>query len=176
VSQAELAAKVAERLSKKQAAGASPNLYPNKQMRERDTKAKQLHGRLVLQSFVDRATGQRKPFWGRVHFVSEQRRPRYFDIHFEDGDIYDYTVADVQKHVQPARTVLPAGVTLPNDEAFTAKPAAKGAKGGPYGLLLLLLLLLLSRQQHGRPGANCVLLTPARAHSGRATGPQLRCS
>lgn len=56
---------------KQQAGGTAPNLYPDKQMRQRDAAAKQLHGRLVLQNFVDRSTGRLRPFWGRVHFMCE---------------------------------------------------------------------------------------------------------
>lgn len=45
-------------------------------------------------------------------------RPRYFDVHFDDGDVYQYTTTEVKKHLHPADTRLPAGVTLPNDAAF----------------------------------------------------------
>lgn len=92
-----------------------PNLFPTKQQRERDAAAQQLHGRLVKQHFVDRSTGIRRPFWGRVHFVSATRRPQYFDVKFEDGDVYQYTLAEVKKHLQPVNAVLPAGVTIPGD-------------------------------------------------------------
>lgn len=118
VTAAELQAAVAERGQKAQATGTAPNLYPDKQMRLRDTAARELHGRLVLQNFQDKHTGQLKPFWGRVHFVSEQRRPQDFDVHWEDGDVYEYTTTDVKRHLQPVGTSLPAGVTLPNNQEF----------------------------------------------------------
>jgi hypothetical protein len=123
VSAAELQATVAARKQKAQATGTAPNLYPDKQMRQRDAAARELHGRLLLQNFQDKHTGQLKPFWGRVHFVSEQRRPQYFDVHWEDGDVYDYTTAEVKKHLQPCGTSLPAGVTLPNDQEFAQAAA-----------------------------------------------------
>jgi hypothetical protein len=124
VTQAELQAAVTARKQKEQARGTAPNLYPDKQMRERDAAAKQMHGRLVLQNFVDRTTGTLRPFWGRVHFRGEQRRPHYFDVHFDDGDVYQYTTTELKKYLQPAGTRLPAGVTLPNDEAFATTGAA----------------------------------------------------
>lgn len=120
----ELQAAVAQRKQRARAGGTAPNLYPNKQMRQRDASAKELHGRLVLQNFVDRTTGLLRPFWGRVHFMGEQRRPRYFDVHFDDGDVYEYTTTEVNKHLQPVGTRLPAGVLLPNDGAFTKATAA----------------------------------------------------
>jgi hypothetical protein len=92
-------------------------------MRQRDEVAKQLHGRLLKQSFVDPATGQLRPFWGRAHFMGELRRPAYFDVQFEDGDVYAYTTAELRKHLQPVTTVLPAGTTLPNDGAFARRAA-----------------------------------------------------
>jgi hypothetical protein len=102
----------------------APNLYPDKQMRQRDVAAKQLHGRLLLQNFMDPATKRLRPCWGRVHYKGEGRRPRYFDIHFEDGDVYDYTMTEVKPYLQPVGTVLPAGVTLPNDTEFTGQTSS----------------------------------------------------
>jgi hypothetical protein len=120
VTAAEVQSAVAERQQKAQAIGSAPNLYPNKQMRQRDAAAKELHGRLILQNFVNRSTGLLRPFWGRVHFMGEQCRPQYFNVHFEDGDVYQYTTTEVKKHLQPVGTRLPAGVTLPNDDGFEA--------------------------------------------------------
>ena len=114
---ADCQAKTEERRVRQQASGRAPNLFPNKQMRERDEAAKQLHGRLILQNFRDRVTGRSRPFWGRVRFVSAERRPRYFDVCFEDGDVYDYTTAEVRRHLQPTNVSLPAGVIIPNDDA-----------------------------------------------------------
>jgi hypothetical protein len=128
VTPAELQAAVAARRQREQARGAAPNLYPDKQMRQRDVAARQLHGRLVLQNFVDRSTGMLRPFWGRVHFMGEQRRPQYFDVHFDDGDVYQYTTAELKKHLQPVGMRLPAGVTLPNDGAFEAAGASDRRK------------------------------------------------
>jgi hypothetical protein len=92
-------------------------------MRQRDEAASKLHGRLIKQNFEDPATGQIRPFWGGVHYMGELRRPAYFDVHFEDGDVYAYTTTEVKKHLQPVGTVLPAGTTLPNDGSF-AGPSA----------------------------------------------------
>lgn len=133
VTPVELQAAVAARQHKAQARGSAPNLYPNKQMRERDSAAQQLHGRLILQNFVDRVTGRLRPFWGRVHYMGEQRRPRYFDVHFDDGDVYEYTTAEVKKHLQPVGTRLPAGVTLPNDKEFAHEAAAELAASTARG-------------------------------------------
>jgi hypothetical protein len=133
VTPAELQAAVAARQHKAQARGSAPNLYPNKQMRERDSAAQQLHGRLILQNFVDRVTGRLRPFWGRVHYMGEQRRPRYFDVHFDDGDVYEYTTAEVKKHLQPVGTRLPAGVTLPSDKEFAHEAAAELAASTARG-------------------------------------------
>jgi len=113
MSSVEMQTRVAQRTLRQQMDAAVPNLYPNKQMRERDTAASELHGRLLLQNFVDPVTKRLKPYWGRVQFCGVSRRPTYFDVHFEDGDVYQYTTAEVKRHLQPAGTVLPAGVTLP---------------------------------------------------------------
>jgi hypothetical protein len=113
----QLQAKVYQRETQQQIDD-GPNLYPDKQMRERDAAAQQLHGRLILQNFVDPATKKLRPYWGRVHFKGELHRPRYFAVHFEDGDVYDYSVAELKPHLQPADVVLPAGIRLPNDAEF----------------------------------------------------------
>ena len=123
ITQSQLQAK-AERRSVAKQLRAPVNLYPDKQMRQRDAAAQQLHGRLLLQNFLDPVTKRLRPYWGRVHYMGEQRRPRYFDIHFEDGDVYDYTVSEVKPYLQPAGTSLPAGVTLPNDSEFTGQASS----------------------------------------------------
>jgi hypothetical protein len=124
ITPAQLQAAVAQRQTR-QAVDAPANLYPDKAMRQRDDAAKQLHGRLIKQNFVDPATRQLRPFWGRVHFMGELRRPAYFDVHFEDGDIYAYTTAEVKKHLQPVGAVPPAGTNLPNDAAFARRAATE---------------------------------------------------
>jgi hypothetical protein len=118
VSPEQLRSKVTERELRKQLDGKVPQLYPDKAMRGRDTAAQQLHGRLILQNFVDPATQQLRPYWGRLHFMGPKRRPDYFDVHFEDGDVYNYTVAEAKPLLQPPHTVLPAGITLPRDDQF----------------------------------------------------------
>lgn len=120
VTAAEAQSAVVARHQKAQASGTAPNLHPNKQMRQRDEAAKELHGRLILQNFVDHSSGLLRPFWGRAHFMGEQSRPQYFNVHFEDGDVYPYTTAEVKKYLQPVGMRLPAGVTLPNDRGFEA--------------------------------------------------------
>lgn len=102
---------------------AAPNLYPGKQMRERDAAAKLLHGRLMVQVFNDPTTGQPRQYWGRVHFKGEERRPHYFDVHFEDGDVYAYSMRELKPHLQPHGTPLPDGLQLPNDAEFAGQAA-----------------------------------------------------
>jgi hypothetical protein len=60
-----------------------------------------------------------------VHFKGPQRRPDYFDVCFEDGDVYNYTVAEAKPLLQPVDTVLPAGIILPGDDKIILpfKPA-----------------------------------------------------
>jgi site-specific DNA-cytosine methylase len=123
---ADLAASIAQRRARQQASGRAPNLHPNKRMRERDAAAQQLHGSLIMQNFKDPATGRVRPFWGRVHFISAERRPRYFDVHFEDGDIYDYTKTEIDLYLQPPDAVLPPGTTIPGEQ-----PGATGQGSVP---------------------------------------------
>jgi hypothetical protein len=120
ITAAQLQSAVTQRKTQ-QALDAAPNLFPDKAMRQRDSTAGQLHGRLIKQSFRDRSTNRLRPFWGRLHYMGEQRRPRYYDVYFEDGDVYQYTVAEAKKHLQPPHVVLPAGITLPNDAAFAGQ-------------------------------------------------------
>jgi hypothetical protein len=117
ITAAQLQSAVAQRKTQ-QALDTAPSLFPDKAMRQRDAAASQLHGRLIKQSFIDPSTRKQRPFWGIVHYMGEQRHPRYFDVHFEDGDVYQYTMAEVKKHLQPPGAVLPAGITLPNNVAF----------------------------------------------------------
>jgi hypothetical protein len=123
VTAAQLQSAIAQRETQ-QMLDAAPNLFPDKAMRQRDATASQLHGRLIKQSFVDPTTRKQRPYWGRVHYMGEQRRPRYFDVHFEDGDIYQYTTAEVKKYLQPPGCVLPAGIVLPFDAAVAGQPAS----------------------------------------------------
>jgi hypothetical protein len=102
----------------------APNLYPNRQMRERDAAARLLHGRLVLKPFYVPGTRRARPYWGRVHFMGDEHRPKYFHVYYEDGDMHESRLADIEPHLQPADTALPAGVHLPNDEAFTGQAVA----------------------------------------------------
>jgi hypothetical protein len=95
---------------------AAPNIYPGKQMRARDEAAAQLHGRLVRQQFLDPATQQLRTYWGRVHFKGVARRPRYFDVCWNDGDCYDFSTTQLQKILLPVDAVLPAGLVIPGDE------------------------------------------------------------
>ena len=122
VTPAQLAAKVAARTTREQLDRQTPQLYPNKAMRARDEQARALHGRLIVQNFVDPVTGHKRPYWGRVHYMGALRRPQYFDIHFEDGDIYPYTVAELKKLLQPAGVAPPAGITLPGDLELALAP------------------------------------------------------
>jgi hypothetical protein len=92
-----------------------PNLYPDKQMRQRDTAAKQLHGRLMVQNFIDPVTKSLRPYWGRVRYCGPERRPRYFDVQFDNGDVYDYTATELKAYLQSVGVTLPPGVTLPYD-------------------------------------------------------------
>jgi hypothetical protein len=85
-------------------------------MRSRDATAQQLHGRLILQNFVDASTQQLRPYWGRLHYMGPQRRPDHFDVNFGDDDAYNYTVAEAKPLLQHVHTVLPAGITLPGDD------------------------------------------------------------
>jgi hypothetical protein len=134
VSQQQLRSKVRERELRKQLDGKSPQLYPDKAMRARDAAAEQLHGRLILQNFVDPVTQQLRPYWGRLHYMGPLRRPDYFDVHFEDGDVYNYTVVEAKSLLQPVDTVLPAGITLPGDDKIVLaqapyRPAGRGRRG-----------------------------------------------
>ncbi|KAF8056149.1 pol [Scenedesmus sp. PABB004] len=115
VTQQQLQAAVRQRQAREQR-DEGANLYPDRAMRERDEAAKQLHGRLVRQHFVDRQTGQRRLFWGRAHFMGEQRRPAYFDVCWEDGDVYRYATAELTKILTPQDTLLPAGAMEGEEE------------------------------------------------------------
>eukprot|EP00882_Tetradesmus_deserticola_P002735 GHRQ01002908.1.p1 GENE.GHRQ01002908.1~~GHRQ01002908.1.p1 ORF type:complete len:1949 (-),score=411.99 GHRQ01002908.1:1876-7140(-) len=123
ITAAQLQSAVAQR-DTQQAHDAASNLFPDKAMRQRDAVASQLHGRLVKQNFIDPSTKKLRPFWGKLHYMGDQRRPRYFDVHFEDGDVYQYTTAEVKKHLQPRGSVLPAGITLPNGTMPVGQPTA----------------------------------------------------
>jgi hypothetical protein len=100
----------------KQLADAAHNMYPGKQMRARDAAARKLHGRLVKQEFIDSATQRLRTYWGRVHFQGEARRPRYFEVYWDDGDHYDFSVAQLKPILLPAGTLPPAGLVLPGDD------------------------------------------------------------
>jgi hypothetical protein len=82
--------KVRERELQQQLDGEMPQLYPDKAIRDCDAAAQALHGGLILQNFVDPTHGHERPYWGRLHFMGAQRRPAYYDVHFEDGDVYSY--------------------------------------------------------------------------------------
>jgi hypothetical protein len=97
----------------------SPQLYPDKAMRGRDAQAQKLHRRLIVQNFVDPETEQLRPYWGRLHYMGAQRRPDYFDVHFDDGDIYNYTMTEVKQLLQPVGATPPAGVTIPGDDKLS---------------------------------------------------------
>jgi hypothetical protein len=116
VTPAQLLSKVRERELRQQLDGKLPQLYPEKAMRGRDAAAQALHGRLLLQNFDDPATGRERPYWGRLHYMGAQRRPEYFDVHFDDGEVYNYTMAEAKAHLQPPHVVLPAGMQLPGDD------------------------------------------------------------
>lgn len=124
ITESQLHAKIARRSTEQQLNAGSPNLYPDKQMRQRDAAAQQLHGRLILQNFMDPVTKRLRPYWGRLHFKGDKRRPRYFDVHFEDGDIHDYTMTEVKPYLQPDGTVLPVGVTLAHDTEFAEQASS----------------------------------------------------
>jgi hypothetical protein len=90
-------------------------MYPGKQMRERDEAARKLHARLVQQNFLDPATLQECTYWGRVHYMGKARRPRYFDVCWDDGDSYDFSLTQLKPILMPASTMLPTGLTIPGD-------------------------------------------------------------
>jgi hypothetical protein len=85
-------------------------------MQGRDAAAKALHGRLQVQNFVDPTLGHERPYWGRLHYMGPQRRPDYFDVYFDDAEVYNYTMAEAKAHLQPSHVVLPAGIRLPGDD------------------------------------------------------------
>jgi hypothetical protein len=97
----------------------SPQLYPDKAMRGRDAQAQKLHRRLIVQNFVDPETEQLRRYWGRLHYMGAQRHPDYFDVHFDDGDIYNYTMTEVKQLLQPVGATHPTGVTIPGDDKLS---------------------------------------------------------
>jgi hypothetical protein len=107
---------------RQQADSKSPQLCPDKAMRGRDAQAqlRKLHGRLIVQNFVDSKTEQLRPYWGRLHYMGAQRRPDYFDVHFDDGDIYNYTMTEVKHLLQPVGATPPAGATIPGDDKLSS--------------------------------------------------------
>jgi hypothetical protein len=93
-----------------------PNLFPGKQMRQRDEYARGLDQRLIRRTFKD-SGGESTTLWGQLHFTDELKRPWYFRVTWEDGDITDATTAGVKAYLQPAGTRLPRSVKLPVLEA-----------------------------------------------------------
>lgn len=89
-----------------------PNLFPGKQMRQRDDYARSLDQRLVRRTFRE-ARGPGVTLWGRLHFTEEIKRPWYFKVTWEDGDITEATTAGVKQYLQAEGTRLPARVKLP---------------------------------------------------------------
>lgn len=100
---------------------AAPNMYPGKQMRARDDAARKLHGRLVKQDYLDPSTNMMRTYWGRVHFKGVARRPRYFDVHWDDGDKYEFSVTQLKRILLPVDAVLPPGLVLSGDEHLAAE-------------------------------------------------------
>lgn len=121
MTEAQLLSKVRERGLRSQLDSEAPQLYPNKAMRARDAQAQALHGRLIQQNFIDPSSQTLRPYWGRLHYMGAQRRPAYFDVYFEDGDVYNYTVAEVKPHLQPVNVMMPAGMHLPGDDKLSAE-------------------------------------------------------
>lgn len=122
VTPAQMSARIESRALRQQLDGQAPQLYPNKAMRKRDDQARSYHGRLMVQNFIDPNLGQKRPFWGRVHYKGALRRPQYFDVHFEDGDIYQYSVAELKPLLQPVGSAPPAGIILPGDDDLAEAP------------------------------------------------------
>jgi hypothetical protein len=89
-----------------------PNLFPNAQMKRRDAAAKELDQRLVQRTFKDPSTGRPRKYWGKLHFTGEEKRPYYFKVVYEDGEVHETTVTGVKRYLTPVGTQLPAGITI----------------------------------------------------------------
>lgn len=109
--EADAAAREQQRQRIQQAANA-PTLYPNAAMRRRDSAAASLDQRLMLKSVKGSGTAPPSAMWGRVQFKGIQHRPWYFDVHWADGSVSQFTKRGLLKHLMPADTQLPAGVSL----------------------------------------------------------------
>jgi hypothetical protein len=119
---AEVAAREQQRQQRQQQAE-QPVLFPNASMRRRDEVAAALHGRLVLKSAYDPATGKPAPYWGRVHYLGPLARPYYFLVVYQDGGTQQVTKRCLTKWLMPQGTMLPQGVAIP------AAPASAASAG-----------------------------------------------
>jgi hypothetical protein len=86
-------------------AESAPNVFPNAAMRKRDSEAQALDGLTVARSWIDPNTGKARTFYGTVRFMGALRRPRYFDVTFEDGEVLQWTTALVKKYKHKAAGV-----------------------------------------------------------------------
>jgi site-specific DNA-cytosine methylase len=106
-----------------------PNLFPSAQTRKRDAAAKALDQRLIMRTFKGRR-GQSVTLWGRLHFTEDIKRPWYFKLVYEDGDVLDATVAGVKRYLMPEGTPLPDGVVIPSLSVEGTAVAAVAGVGG----------------------------------------------
>jgi hypothetical protein len=102
---------------------ARPNIFPGAPMKRRDEAARELHGRLVLRTFTDPATGKGRKYWGKLFFKGEEARPHYFKLIYEDGETHDASMTSIKRYLQPADTTLPPGVSIPTPELLAAAVA-----------------------------------------------------
>jgi len=134
-----------------------PNLYPDAAMRRRDEAAAALHGRLVRREFHNPVTKQLQQYWGRVHFLGADQRPRYFYVVYQDGDGHGATKAMVDKILMPADQQPPSGITVPfySSQQLEALEAAATASAA-----VAAMSLAASSQQTASPS---VIATPTAA-------------
>ena len=97
-----------------------PNIFPDAAMRRRDQAAAELHGRLISRTFKDPQTRKPRAFWGRLHFLGNEFRPRYFKAVYEDGDEQYMSTATAKKYLKPEGTQLPSGISIPEPSALAA--------------------------------------------------------
>ena len=88
-------------------------LFPSSSTRQRDARARELHGRVITREAQNPATRRRELLWGTLKFISVEQRPYYFEAQYTNGlkEVMSYTVA--QRSLQPQGAALPTGSSVP---------------------------------------------------------------
>ena len=97
-----------------------------------EKKAKALHGRLVVKSFVDSSTKLPRRFWGRLSFVGPGQGDNLL-VTYEDGDTETCTIRKMRNRgiqLMPLNSQLPEGLAIPDPVvAAVSKPVSTVLSG-----------------------------------------------